>query len=253
MFISSELMFASLGYKFASSELMFASCEHNFSCGFANSERALKGGVTPVPRFCMLQIIPTFARNKQRNMEQSPEINELRKAVEGRFGKRPVTPADFSCLSNDIETATRCHISVSTLKRLWGYVKGYDNTRRSTCDILCRYAGATDWETFLRNLNGTGAQSDFYSSDTLRSDTLAPGDRVEVSWQPNRHCVFRCLGDCRFVVERSENAKIAVDDTFRCGEFRAGLPLYLDEVCHTGRRTSYVAGASDGVLFRLVP
>lgn len=186
-------------------------------------------------------------------MEQSPEIKELIKAVDVKFGKKPITPTDFTRLSDDIEYTTGIPISVSTLKRLWGYVKGCGNTRRFTYDILCRYIGAESWERFLQKLNDNGAQSDFYGAEILRSDSLTVGDCVEVAWQPNRHCKFRYLGNNRFVVELSENAKIDVGDSFRCEVFRAGQPLYLDDVCHKGNLVAYVVGEADGVLFRVVP
>ncbi len=186
-------------------------------------------------------------------MEQSPEIKELIKSVNIRYGKNPVTPSDFSSLSDEIEKATGCSISISTLKRLWGYVKGYANTRRYTYDVLCKYAGNKGWEDFLQRLNDNGVQSDFYATKILRSDSLNVGDSVEVTWQPNRHCLFEYLGDHRFVVRLSENAKIEVGDRFKCDIFRAGQPLYLDDVCHRGSLVAYVAGASDGVSFRVVP
>lgn len=186
-------------------------------------------------------------------MEQPPEIKELIKAVNARFGQTPSTPTGFTQLAEDIDRATSCPISTSTLKRLWGYVKGYGNTRRFTFDVLCKYAGKGNWDNFVRTLNDNGAQSDFYSTELLRSDSLAVGDCVEVAWHPNRHCLFRYLGDNGFVVERSENAKIDVGDSFSCEVFRHGQPLYLDAVCHKGSLVAYVCGASDGVLFRVVP
>lgn len=191
-------------------------------------------------------------KGKNRNMNQSPETKELTKAVNARFGKVPTTPTDFTRLAEDIERATACPISTSTLKRLWGYVKGYGNTRRYTFDVLCRYAGKGSWTDFVQSLNDTDAQSDFYGAKLLRSDSLAVGDCVEVTWQPNRHCLFRYLGGNGFVVERSENAKIDVGDSFRCEVFRHGQPLYLDEVCHKGSRlAAYVCGANDGVSLRV--
>lgn len=186
-------------------------------------------------------------------MEQSLEIKGLKETVEKRFGKKPVTPTDFLRLSDDIEYKVGVPISVSTLKRLWGYVKGYDNTRRSTYDILCRYIGLASWEAFLRKQDDCGPQSDFYGAEILRSDNLNVGDCVEVTWCPNRRCRFRYLGERRFVVELSENAKIEAGDHFWCEVFRAGYPLYLDDVSHKGNLASYVCGASDGVLFRVFP
>ena len=173
--------------------------------------------------------------------------------METKFGKKPLTPTDFSRLSNDITYSTGITISVSTLKRLWGYVKGYSNTRRFTYDILCKYIESESWDSFLRNLNNNIAQSDFYDAEILRSDSLTVGDCVEVAWQPNRRCIFQYIGDNNFIVVLSENAKINVGDHCKCEVFRSGQPLYLDDVCHKGNLVTYVAGASDGVLFRVVP
>lgn len=184
-------------------------------------------------------------------MENSPELRELINSVNEKFGKVPASPSDFIRLSENICKATGIAISVSTLKRLWGYVKGYQHTRMFTIDVLCKYVGTGNWKEFLKSIDCEEAQSDFFTTEVLYSDTLSIGDLVEVTWQPNRHCLFRYLGENTFIVEKAENAKIKVGDKFRCDTLRDGQPLYLDEL--SGFHRTYVAGASDGVLFRLFP
>lgn len=184
-------------------------------------------------------------------MDNSPELRQLISSVNTKFGKVPTTPSDFNKLSENICKATGIAISVSTLKRLWGYVKGYQHTRPFTIDVLCKYVGVGNWKDFLKSIGCKVAQSDFFTMEVLYSDTLSLGDHVEVTWLPNRHCIFRYLGEECFVVEMEDNAKIKVGDKFRCDVFRDGQPLYLDEL--SGSHRTYVAGASDGVLFRLFP
>lgn len=61
------------------------------------------------------------------------------------------TPKDFDCLRNSIYEECHEMVSVSTLKRLWGYNR-YDNTpRKSSLNPIARYVGFRDWDDFLQH------------------------------------------------------------------------------------------------------
>ena len=78
-------------------------------------------------------------------------IQRLREAVETVAGRRMLTPKDFDYLRNCIYE--KCHemVSISTLKRLWGYNR-YENTpRKSSLNPIARYVGFRDWDDFLQN------------------------------------------------------------------------------------------------------
>ena len=78
-------------------------------------------------------------------------IQRLREAVESVAGRRMLTPKDFDYLRNCIYE--KCHemVSISTLKRLWGYNR-YDNTpRKSSLNPIARYVGFRDWYDFLQH------------------------------------------------------------------------------------------------------
>ena len=81
---------------------------------------------------------------------------------------------------------------------------------------------------------------------------MQKGDRVEVTWLPNRRCVFRYEGEAHFFVEEAENAKLHVGDSFDAACFLIGKPMYLDnvqrdEVPNTKEGFSYVAGSKHGL------
>ena len=138
----------------------------------------------------------------------------------------------------------------STLKRIWGYVDGYASTRESTLDILARFIGFPDFETFVSDFcEQEGVQSSHYVlGETIWSKDLAVSDLVEVRWNPNRRCVFRHLGDSRFEVAESENSKLKPCDTFRCDRFTFLEPLYLYSVVHNGVELElFVAGNKGGL------
>ena len=68
-----------------------------------------------------------------------PELAELLRQVEEKFGHRLSTTTDFELLSFVVEREIGELISASTLKRLWGYVAYSSSPRISTLDTLSRY------------------------------------------------------------------------------------------------------------------
>lgn len=78
-------------------------------------------------------------------------IQRLREAVESVSGRRMQTPKDFDYLRNCIYEECHEMVSISTLKRLWGYNR-YDNTpRKSSLNPIARYVGFRDWDDFLQH------------------------------------------------------------------------------------------------------
>ena len=68
-------------------------------------------------------------------------ITLLRQLVEESADHAIATSNDFIFLSGEIQGRLNENLSVSTLKRLWGYVDGYASVRPSTLDILARFTG----------------------------------------------------------------------------------------------------------------
>lgn len=177
----------------------------------------------------------------------SPEIHELKKQVENRLKRKMKTPNDFIFLSGVVWERTHETISPTTLKRLWGYIDGADQTRSSTLDILSRSLGFQDWDDFLGNIDRSSG-SDPVLSPHISANELNVGDRVSVSWKPDRRCVFRYLGDSRFIVEMAENSQLKVGDTFCASLFILHEPLYLNNLVQGNNPpVAFVVGNRDGL------
>lgn len=177
----------------------------------------------------------------------SPEILELRKRIEDDMKRKMKTPADFIFLSGAIWKRTHETMSPTTLKRLWGYIDGADTTRNCTLNILSKFLGFNDWDDFLKNIDQDNG-SDYVKSQHIKVEDLSVGDCVSVSWKPNRRCTFRYLGDYRFIVEKAENSKLKVGNTFSCSLFILGEPLYLNDLVQDNNPTvAFVVGNKDGI------
>ena len=181
--------------------------------------------------------------------KSAPEIIQLRQDVEARAGIHPSTPADFETLIALIWNQLHENIALSTLERLWDYVDGANNTRRSTLNLLAQFIGFQNWDSYLENLrNIERGSSNPFIGEGIHTQDLTPGRQIEVTWLPNRRCVFRYLGDMRFEVVESVNSKLQVGSTFLTTFFLKGQPLYIDQLTQSGQSpVSYVAGNNGGL------
>ena len=188
------------------------------------------------------------------NMEMMQEqLAALRQAVEDRYGQAINSPTDFAGLCDQLALAQGEQISVSTLKRVWGYVTGYATIRVSTLNILSRYAGCRDWRDFCDTLANPDV-SDFPAGDVVVLSTLKVGDNVEVKWSPGRRIVAQYLGQGRMRVIESQRSKLAVGTTFSCNGFVNGEQLILTQVetSSAEQALTYVCGKRGGITARIL-
>ncbi len=178
----------------------------------------------------------------------------LCEAIEKSCGFPVTTPGDFERLSSKIFDFQHVTISVSTLKRIWGYAGLSTTPRLFTLDTLSRLAGYKDYKAFMESVGqSTVSQSHLFLYDALTADELTKGARLQLSWLPDRLCVVEHLGKGEFTVIQAENTKIKEGDTFKCHLFINHEPLYIDHLQHGDLPpVRYVAGRQDGVTIRLL-
>ena len=186
-----------------------------------------------------------------RTMNQTNSIEQLCKQVAATANFEISTPIDFERLSLIIMQRRHSTISVSTLKRLWGYAGQDANPRRQTLDLLAQFAGYKDFSAFEAALGCQGdSQSQLFLSDTISAEGLKQGDRLLLTWKPDRNCEITYLGNHQFRVDKAENTKLSVGDTFESLFFINHEPLYINKLIHLSSPTpvSYVAGKRDGII-----
>lgn len=161
-----------------------------------------------------------------------PEIALLKKAVEKAFGKNPGIHSDFVELRDHIFSATKEHISETTLERIWGYsTRGYGSVSRRILDVLCVFIKSRSWEGFVQSLKEkSGAESEIFNRETISSSELQPGARLRIGWPPDRLCIIRYMGDDRYIAEEVMNAKLQPGDTFSSIQFQLTNPNYLSDL-----------------------
>lgn len=189
------------------------------------------------------------------NLRPEADIARLREAVERTLGRSMRTPKDFEQLSGAIQGRLGVILSRNTLRRLWGNMQDVEQPRRSTLDFVARFLGYTDMEAFTvqagKELSDT---SNPVMTRKIHVGTeLRKGDRLRLTWLPDRVCDIEYNGSLHFSVVASENTKLKAGDTFLCGLVIEGEPLYLDELQRGSEPgVSYVCGKQGGVRFEKI-
>lgn len=176
-------------------------------------------------------------------VDDSHTFSLLKQKVEERLGLKPRTPNDFRTLSAEIRRTVGQTLGVTTLKRLWGYVKNPNSPTFSTLTILCRYVGETDWYSFCA-LNNMPGGSGFNQQKTLYATDVPEGDTIRVHWGNNKNCLLLKLDSgSRFRVLASRNVKLDVDDVIVVPVIMLGEPFTVTE-CQRGdvAMGSYTSG-----------
>lgn len=104
-------------------------------------------------------------------------ILQLRDAIEEQTKFYPATPKDFDCLAANIYEQTHERVSVSTLKRVWGYVDSDSTPRITTLNVLAKYIGYSSWRDFCNQLDEKEGQ-DGVTADVTQEADSARRDKV---------------------------------------------------------------------------
>lgn len=87
-------------------------------------------------------------------MHNTPEVRilyrKLRIMIEKKLGVSIHTPKDFAFCRDAIFEDLRVNVSISTLKRFWGYVPTQNDYRpnRYTLNSFSKFVGYKDWDAF---------------------------------------------------------------------------------------------------------
>ena len=159
-------------------------------------------------------------------------------------------------MAQGILNETGSLLSPTTLKRLWGYLheKEQQTPRLSTLNILSRYIGYIDYDTFCKyQMVDEECESDFLNNRFIKADSLSKGQKVKLMWQPDRVITIQYIGLSMFKVLEIKNSKLSPNDIFICNQIVENQPLLLSNLIHeNGDPLNYICGKMGGVKFQVL-
>lgn len=188
--------------------------------------------------------------------EETDKYALLRSHVETYAGFSMQTRRHFDLLAEMVFVKNKELVSATTLRRFWGYQeKDVCTASIHTLNILSKLVGYNDWASFCNSDADVRSVTSelLHSQNTLDVDTLEIGQRVQVTWHPDRKIVIEFLGGDAFRVLISEHSKLRGGDTFHCKQIVAGQLMYCSSLLREGcAAMSYICGKNGGLTFTLI-
>lgn len=187
--------------------------------------------------------------------QQDANLIRLKQRVEETVGCQIKTPRNFDYLSRQVREVTHHSLSVSTLKRIWGYTQSKWGVSNFSFDVLSNLVGYPSWDAFCEDNQEDSSQSSSHNVVVrrLNSSSLSVGDVVELRWQPDRRVVLEYLGEECFRVIETLNSKLQVGDQFQASLFVDVQPLLLCCLQREGMPPAdYQCGIRGGIHWQII-
>lgn len=95
---------------------------------------------------------------------------------------------------------------------------------------IAAFLGYNDFHDFIKSHAEQDESLILAMSSALEASRMNIGDRIEISWIPDRECTAEYLGNNMFQVIEARNSKIEAGYLFRCSMFIEKAPLYTEVV-----------------------
>lgn len=179
-------------------------------------------------------------------------IKQLILHIENIVGRKILSPRDFDFLVRQLEGFTGERISISTLKRIWGYTQTNCGFSQHSLDLLARMAGYTCWNTFCDDKSEIPT-SQFFINQKVFSYALEVGEKMKLTWMPDRVVHIEYQGNNKFVVLTSQNSKLQAGDIFHCEQFMESEPLVMTHLIREGMPPcDYICGKQGGIRWSFI-
>lgn len=186
-------------------------------------------------------------------MGKNDALEALVRITNENLGYEPTTPSEFNDLLIRIYKTTGHTLSLSSIKRLWGYVKYNGDFSPTTLNILARFNGMKDWESFRKSVEKevtltNDDESGFHSDSMIDTGKYKQGDRLELSWNNGKGCTVECVGHMRFKVVNATNIKLQKGDEITLHTLCIGHPISVSDIVRDDVKfTSYVGAKKCGL------
>ena len=168
------------------------------------------------------------------NQDNLKALESLIHITNCNLGYVPSTPTEFNELVSEIKKKTSYQISLSTIKRLWGYVKHGGFPNKTTLNVLSKYNDFNDWETFLAEISldseRANASSGFLDNKVINANSLNIGDKLHLKWQNSKECTLEYIAYLKFKVISARNIKLEKNDICTLHSVSIGLPLFISHI-----------------------
>ena len=171
----------------------------------------------------------------------------IKEKIEKELGQVIRYSKDCEVLARDISCKTGHTVSGSTIKRLMGFVKGIQEPRMYTMDVIADYLGYPSYEELIREFDNN-SYSEFHTIEELSINNIDPNQQIKFTYKPNREVTIKYLNDSTFEVMESLNSKLQEMDLIKFNQIVLSYPLFIKDVIRKDKSLGqYIAGKISGI------
>ena len=175
-------------------------------------------------------------------------LPKLKEMVEEKFGEFILYSFQCYALQKSIQEATGDLLSVSTLKRIFGFAASNHLPRLSTLDILASYVGYPNFGVLEKDTNEGLTTSEFVQVEAVAAESISHGSIVRLIYAPGRSLTLKYEGDEWFEVKKVSGGKLRIGDMLRIGQIVLNFQLIVSDVKRGGISLgSYIAAKQGGI------
>jgi len=172
----------------------------------------------------------------------------IKDMLEEKFGQPVRYPKDCEALATEISATCKQRISASTIKRLYGFVKGIEQPRLYTLDVISNYLGYSYWENLMVSLNKSYKQTS-ETIEHLIPAQLKKNMLIEIGYEPNRMISLCYNGENRFEIHQSTDGKLLKGDIIELKSVDLHYPLMINDIKRSEKSIGkYLVGSVSGVI-----
>jgi hypothetical protein len=157
----------------------------------------------------------------------------VKKKIEEKFGSPIRYPKDCDALANAISKACKCKISNSTIKRLFGIIKGSESPRLWTLDLIGLYLGFDSYTDLISHLTDNKAKR----KDRLEiiiSKNLTKGRSFNILCGQSISIVIENLGKGSYRVLGQTKTVLFANDILEIEKIQMHFPVLIKSIKRDG-------------------
>ena len=131
--------------------------------------------------------------------------------IHQRFGHEIRYPKDCEPLALHISQSCKTRVSGSTLRRLYGFVKGIREPRLATLDIIAEYLGFKEWDQLLTSFNRS-EEAPMKILERLKPEQIKTGQTIQLSYEPGKIIEVKKTGSLFQVILSNEKRLLLNDE-----------------------------------------
>lgn len=173
----------------------------------------------------------------------------IKNKIQARYKHEIKYAKQCEALAAHISLICKCKISASTIKRLWGFIKGPETTPRLwTLDIIAEYIGGYKcWEELQNDLAGNKSVKN-ERVEYVDCSLLKPGNKLSVLFGKTIFLKIECIGKNWFLLQEENKTSLKLNDEIELEKIQIELPVTIKRIKRNGTMSKgFILGAVTGV------